>query len=191
LWGPHPRSVGGDGSDRDHSFLIGLLPLGQPCSGFRAARLDHRYALTVDRRHQDRADGSGNRALLVESVKVPSRIRQDLLQTAFGDGNAGRLGNGLHRFQKRVLYGGLDQAALEFVGKRPCGQGQGLVERKDARPTGLAGGCQPGLQQRELNKCVKLSPEAAPLYRSAAHQYRKLKTLLNRLDKLSKTILRH
>jgi hypothetical protein len=38
---------------------------------------------------------------------------------------------------------------------------------------------------------VKLSPEAAPLYRAAAHQYRKLKTLLNRLDKLSKTILRH
>ena len=38
---------------------------------------------------------------------------------------------------------------------------------------------------------VKLSPEAAPLYQAAAQQYRKLKTLLNRLDKLSKTILRH
>src|SRR5450432_4060877 len=38
---------------------------------------------------------------------------------------------------------------------------------------------------------VKLSPEAAPLYRAAAQQYRKLKTLLNRLHKLSKTILRH
>ena len=38
---------------------------------------------------------------------------------------------------------------------------------------------------------VKLSPEAAPLYRAAAQQYRKLKTLLDRLDKLSKTILRH
>jgi hypothetical protein len=38
---------------------------------------------------------------------------------------------------------------------------------------------------------VKLSPEAAPLYRAAAQQYRKLKTLLNRLDKLSKTVLRH
>jgi hypothetical protein len=37
---------------------------------------------------------------------------------------------------------------------------------------------------------VKLSPEATPLYRAAAQQYRKLKTLLNRLDKLSKTILR-
>jgi len=38
---------------------------------------------------------------------------------------------------------------------------------------------------------VKISPEAAPLYRRAAQQYRKLKTLLNRLDKLSKTILHH
>ena len=38
---------------------------------------------------------------------------------------------------------------------------------------------------------VKLSPEAAPLYRAAAQQYRKLKTLLKRLDQLSKTILRH
>jgi len=38
---------------------------------------------------------------------------------------------------------------------------------------------------------VKLSPEAAPLYRAAARQYRRLKTLLNRLDQLSKTILRH
>jgi hypothetical protein len=38
---------------------------------------------------------------------------------------------------------------------------------------------------------VKLSPDAAPLYRKAAQQYRKLKTLLNRLDKLSKTILHH
>jgi hypothetical protein len=38
---------------------------------------------------------------------------------------------------------------------------------------------------------VKLSPQAAPLYQAAAQQYRKLKTLLQRLDKLSKTILQH
>ena len=37
---------------------------------------------------------------------------------------------------------------------------------------------------------VKLSPEAAPLYRAAALQYRKLKVLLMRLEKLSQTILR-
>ena len=38
---------------------------------------------------------------------------------------------------------------------------------------------------------VKLSPEAAPLYKAAPLQYRKLKTLLNRLEKLSQIILRH
>jgi hypothetical protein len=38
---------------------------------------------------------------------------------------------------------------------------------------------------------VKLSPAAAPLYRAASLQYRKLKALLNRLEKLSQTILRH
>src|ERR1700686_2530541 len=38
---------------------------------------------------------------------------------------------------------------------------------------------------------VKLAPEAVPLYRAAAQQYRKLKALLNCLDKLSKSILRH
>jgi hypothetical protein len=37
---------------------------------------------------------------------------------------------------------------------------------------------------------IKLSQKAAPLYWAATQQYRKLKTLLNRLDKLSKTILR-
>jgi hypothetical protein len=37
---------------------------------------------------------------------------------------------------------------------------------------------------------VKLSPEAAPLYKGASREYRKLKTLLTRLEKLSQTILR-
>ena len=38
---------------------------------------------------------------------------------------------------------------------------------------------------------VKLSPQAAPLYQTAAQQYRKLKKLINRLENLSQTILRH
>ena len=38
---------------------------------------------------------------------------------------------------------------------------------------------------------VRLSPEAAPLYGAASQQYRKLKILFNRLEKLSQTILRH
>ncbi|HEY4960372.1 MAG TPA: DUF6788 family protein [Terriglobales bacterium] len=38
---------------------------------------------------------------------------------------------------------------------------------------------------------VKLTPEAAPTYRAASQQYRKLKSLLNRLERLSRPILRH
>ena len=75
LWGPHPRGAGEDGSDRGHSFLIGLLALGQPCSGLSATKLDHRNALTIDRGHQDGAGGSGNRALLIEGVKILRGIR--------------------------------------------------------------------------------------------------------------------
>jgi hypothetical protein len=37
---------------------------------------------------------------------------------------------------------------------------------------------------------VRLSPEAAPLYQAASLQFRKLKALLTRLEKLSQTILR-
>jgi hypothetical protein len=36
---------------------------------------------------------------------------------------------------------------------------------------------------------VRLSPAAGPLYKAASHQYRKLKLLLNRLEKLSRTAL--
>ena len=37
---------------------------------------------------------------------------------------------------------------------------------------------------------LKLSPEEAPLYKAASIRYRKLKTLLRRLEKLSQSILR-
>lgn len=37
---------------------------------------------------------------------------------------------------------------------------------------------------------VKLTPETAPLYTAASQQYRKLKSLLNRLERLSLTALR-
>jgi hypothetical protein len=38
---------------------------------------------------------------------------------------------------------------------------------------------------------AKLLPGAAPLYRAAAQQYRKLKNRLNRLDKFSKRSCEH
>ena len=36
---------------------------------------------------------------------------------------------------------------------------------------------------------VRLTPAAGPLYKAASQQYRKLKSLLNRLEKLSRTAL--
>jgi hypothetical protein len=38
---------------------------------------------------------------------------------------------------------------------------------------------------------VKLTPEVAPLYRVASQQYRKLKLLLHRLERLSHRVLQH
>ncbi len=38
---------------------------------------------------------------------------------------------------------------------------------------------------------VRLSPEAAPIYKAAAQQYRKLKSILSRLERLSRTALAH
>jgi hypothetical protein len=38
---------------------------------------------------------------------------------------------------------------------------------------------------------VRLSPAAGPLYKAASEQYRNLKSLLNRLEKLSRTALAH
>jgi Family of unknown function (DUF6788) len=37
---------------------------------------------------------------------------------------------------------------------------------------------------------VRLSPEAAPLYRAASAQFRKLKTTLRRLEKISQAVLK-
>ena len=76
------------------------------------------------------------RTLPVKSVKVLRRIRQDLLQAAFRDGNAGQVGYGLDRIEERIQDGGLDQAPLEFVGERAGGQSQRPVQGKDADRAG-------------------------------------------------------
>jgi hypothetical protein len=38
---------------------------------------------------------------------------------------------------------------------------------------------------------VKLSPQAMPLYQAATKQHRKLKTILARMERLSRTALAH
>jgi hypothetical protein len=130
---PYPRRAGENGSHRGHAFLVSLLPFGQSCFGLCPTGLDHGNALGVNGSHQDRAGGGSHGALLVEGIEIPGCIRQDLFQAAFGDRNAGQFGDCLDGFQERVLHGGLDQTALEFVGKGSRRQCQRLVERKDAR----------------------------------------------------------
>jgi hypothetical protein len=132
LWGTHPGRASEDGGNRCHALLIGLLTLGQTRCRFRARRLDHGNTLTIDGRYEYGSSGGLVETLPVKSVKVLGRIRQDLLQTAFGDGDTGQFGNSLDRIQERVLHGGFDQAPLEFVGELACGQGKRLVQWKDA-----------------------------------------------------------
>ncbi len=38
---------------------------------------------------------------------------------------------------------------------------------------------------------VKLTHDVMPIFRAASHQYRKLRSLINRLESLSQTVLRH
>ncbi len=102
----------------------------------RAGRLNHGNTLAIDGGHQDSAGGGLRRTLPVEGVKILRRIRQDLLQAAFGDGNAGQVGYGLNRIEERILHGGFDQTPLEFVGERTGRQSQRPVQRKDAGRAG-------------------------------------------------------
>src|ERR1700675_4574766 len=95
------------------------------------------------------------------------------------------------RFQE--LKRGLDQ--LEYFCKgtvlkrmMKCGKAQCACASDPARRHGPYFELTFKANGKTVN--VKLSPEAAPLYRAAARQYRKLKTLLSRLEKLSQTILR-
>ena len=76
----------------------------------------------------------------------------------------------------------------QFHGSEDSGQGRVRDASDGAKRHGLYFELTYKANGKTVN--VKLSPQAAPLYRAAAQQYRKLKSLLNRLDKFSKTILR-
>ncbi|MGO9256446.1 MAG: DUF6788 family protein [Bryobacteraceae bacterium] len=82
--------------------------------------------------------------------------------------------------------------ALSFTGtvlKRmmKCGNRQCACHRDRAKRQGDL------LTLKVQNKTVdlKLYPEVTPLYRSAIQQHRKLKSLLVRLERLSRTALAH
>ena len=101
----------------------------------------------------------------------------------------------LERHARRFLElkRGLDQLQYFCKGtvlkrKMKCGKAQCACASDPARRHGPYFELTYKANGKTVN--VKLSPDAAPLYRAAALQYRKLKTLLSRLEKLSQTILR-
>ena len=70
-----------------------------------------------------------------------------------------------------------------------CGHKQCACHRDPAKRHGPYLECTYKVRNKTVN--LKLYPEVAPLYRAAILQYRKLKSLLGRLERLSRTALMH
>ena len=70
-----------------------------------------------------------------------------------------------------------------------CGNPQCACHRDPAKRHGPYFECTFKVQNKTVN--LKLYPEVTPLYRAAIQQQRKLKALLGRLERLSRTALAH
>src|ERR1700676_4740717 len=113
LWSAHPGRAREPGCHGFYFLSVVLLTFGASPRGlWRSAGLDHRNALAIPRRHQNGARRRLRRALLIKSVKILSGIAQHFLQAAFGNRNAGEVGDGRDRFMEGVLHGRLDQSPL-------------------------------------------------------------------------------
>lgn len=102
------------------------------------------------------------------------------------------LGNASQRFrQARQELGQLEYFLQGTVLKRmmKCGQPRCACHRDPAQRHGPYFEWTYKVAGKTVN--VKLSPQAAPLYQAASRQHRKLKTILARMDRLSRTALTH
>ena len=70
-----------------------------------------------------------------------------------------------------------------------CGQPNCACHRDDSQRHGPY--CEWTYKVKGKTVNVKLSPQAAPLYQAATKQYRKLKTVLARMERMSRTALAH
>jgi len=70
-----------------------------------------------------------------------------------------------------------------------CGNKQCACHRDPAKRHGPYFECTYKVQNKTVN--LKLYPEVTPLYRSAIRQHRKLKSLMGRMERLSRTALEH
>src|SRR5216683_5923193 len=85
----------------------------------------------------------------------------------------------------------LDYFCKGTVRKRmmKCGHKQCACHRDPAKRHGPYFECTYKVHNKTIN--LKLYPEVAPLYRAATLQHRKLKSLLTRLERQSRTALAH
>ena len=84
----------------------------------------------------------------------------------------------------------LNRVAVTVLARRmKCGPPAGPCHADPAKRQGPYGEWTYKAQAKTVN--VRLSPTAGPLYKAASQQYRRLKSLLNRLEKLSRTALAH
>ena len=70
-----------------------------------------------------------------------------------------------------------------------CGHKQCACQRDPAKRHGPYFECTYKVQNKTVN--LKLYAEVTPLYRAAIRQYRKLKSILERMERLSRTALAH
>ncbi len=70
-----------------------------------------------------------------------------------------------------------------------CGHKQCACHRDPGERHGPYFECTYKVRNKTVN--LRLHPQSTPLYRAAIQQYRKLKTLLGRLERLSRTALAH
>jgi hypothetical protein len=70
-----------------------------------------------------------------------------------------------------------------------CGHKQCVCHRDPAKRHGPYFECTYKVHNKTVN--LRLHSEAAPLYRAAIQQYRQLKTLLGRLERLSRSAVAH
>jgi len=70
-----------------------------------------------------------------------------------------------------------------------CGRKQCACHRDPTKRHGPYFECTYKIRNKTVN--LKLYPEVAPLYRAAIRQYRRLKSLLGRMERLSRSALAH
>ncbi len=93
-------------------FRLAFRPLARRAEGWGTPLGLTGHALAIHGRQQNGASRGFRRALPIKSVEIPSGIAQHFLQAAFGNRNAGEVGDGRDRCMEGVLHSRLDRSPL-------------------------------------------------------------------------------